>query len=105
MTTLSLPDTTYQRLAERAAGLNLSVEALLDRVAGVGPDLAADRPAGLRAFDDLIAGVPAAADPTAADRDRAYAELLRHLDGLDVRFPPGLALDDSREAIYAGCGE
>lgn len=37
MTTLTIPDDTYRRLAEQAAGLRLTVEALLDRLAADGP--------------------------------------------------------------------
>ena len=85
MTTISIPDDTYQLLAARAAALATTPEALaasaLDRLARTPP--AADTADWLRDFDAMLADFRA----------------------LPPAYPPGHVVDVSREAIYTGCGE
>ena len=95
MTTIVIPDETYQRLARRAAVDGTTVEALAlpaleqlgleppdnshqpTQVGGQSPD------EWLIAFDNWMAEVEARAP----------------------LYLPGFVLDTSREAMYEGCGE
>jgi hypothetical protein len=79
---VTIPEETFQRLAAKAAALNISVDDLvqptLDRLA--------------ESEDELpLTG------------DAWLAELIawkRDAEGRAGRYPPGFVLDDSRESIY-----
>jgi hypothetical protein len=94
MPQLTIPADTYEKLARRAAALNVTVEQLvtpaLERVAGEGenghPPLApADLP-----YDQWKA---------------RFDEFLTTVRSRAGRYPPGFQADVSRESIYEGCGE
>jgi hypothetical protein len=94
MRSLTISDEMFDRLAKRAAALNVTVEqlisALLDSAANSdGNGSASSVPTGA-AFDDWKKNF----DIWMADvRARAH------------RYPPGFVMDDSRESIYEGCGQ
>jgi hypothetical protein len=86
MAQLSIPDETYQRLSERAARANLTVDDLITP-----------------ALDDLARSGSAHLPPGAI----TYEEWKRRLDewqqvaqARSGRYPPGFRVDDSRESIY-----
>lgn len=43
--------------------------------------------------------------PLIAERQKALEALRQYVSGFADRYPPGYRADDSRESIYAGCGE
>ena len=83
MTTLTIPDATYQRLAARAAGQHLTVEALLDR---------------------LAAAEPAAVTPPTDGWQAKLAAVQTAASSRADRYPPGFRMDDSRDAMYPDAG-
>lgn len=123
MTILSIPDATYQRLAEHAAGLHLSVEEFLDRVAAPAVHPPADQDRAFAALSGLVAGLaiqhppghalddsrgatnpdPSSAAGPLAPQEwlRRRAEWKREVEARADRYPPGYAADDSREGINA----
>ena len=91
MPTITVPDATYQRLATVARRSNRSIEELLDP-----------------ALDEIIS---AGAEP-GVERMLNHDEWLSRLEEWQVLVrnraatgPTILRVDDSREAIYEGCGE
>ena len=95
MTTIAIPDETYQRLAALATARNLTPDALataaLDQLAQQAPT---DRRAA-------TTPVKLSDDEWKAQFD-ALTQLIRSRSD---RYPPGFKLDVSREAMYEGCGE
>jgi hypothetical protein len=94
MPTVTIPDEVFERLAKRAAALNVTVEQLIAPLLG----LAAERQ-----------GI---SDPTVSPAEPPFDEWKKSFDawmgdvrGRAHRYPPGFVLDDSRESIYRGCGE
>jgi hypothetical protein len=92
MPSVDIPEDTFRRLAERAAALNLSVDELI-------------RPA----LDRLAEGQalePEASLPLTGDAWHAELEAWkRDAEGRAGRYPPGFALDDSRETLYRERGD
>jgi hypothetical protein len=86
MPTVTIPEPTFQRLTERAAALNMTVDEL---VAPILNDLAA-------------AGTSSTAS---GDWQRNFDAWMKEVAGRAGRYPPGFELDDSRESIYEGRGE
>jgi len=94
MPSLTISDEMFERLAKRAAALNVSVEQLIAPLL----DLAAK--------DDGNGN--AAPSSTAAPFDNWKKEFDAWMAEVQMRahrYPPGFVMDDSRESIYEGCGE
>jgi hypothetical protein len=87
MPSITVPEDTFRRLAERAAANNVSVDDLVTS-----------------ALDRLAeAGTPAPEPPPPLTGDAWQAELAawkRDAESRAGRYPPGFVLDDSRETIY-----
>jgi hypothetical protein len=87
MPSVSIPEDTFRRLADRAAALNMSIEELVTP-----------------ALDRLAEGATdSAGPPLPLSRDAWLAELeaWKHdAEGRAGRYSPEFVLDDSREAIY-----
>lgn len=95
MPTITVPDDTYRRLAERAAAQGTTVEQLaapaLEQLAGG---------AGENGHT-----VTSPADPPYDEWKRRFDEWMAVVDARAGRYPPGFQADVSRESIYEGCGE
>ena len=95
MPQLTIPADTYEKLARRAAAMNVTVEQFvtyaLERVAA----------------DEVENGRPATAPGDLPfDQWKArFDELLATVHSRAGRYPPGFQADVSRESIYEGCGE
>lgn len=94
MPSLNIPDELFQRLAERAAALHVTVEQL------IAPLL------------ELAAKSDSNGDSVSAPTKGPFADWQKKLDTwmADVqarrhRYPPEFVMDDSRDSIYEGCGE
>jgi hypothetical protein len=82
---LTVPEDTFQRLAMKAAALNISVDDLV-------------KPA----LDQLAETGPSAPEPPLTG-DAWHAELgawKRDAESRDGRYPRGFVLDDTRETLY-----
>jgi hypothetical protein len=81
--TLTIPDSTYERLQAKAAARKLSV-------------------------GDFLGEIAAESAPIPADSARQLAALLSFSDGTSEwtskHLPPGHVVDDSRAKIYEGRG-
>jgi hypothetical protein len=86
MPILTIPDPTFQRLTERAAALNMTVEELVAPI-----------------LKDLAATGTSSATPD--DWQRNFDAWMKEIEGRAGRYPPGFELDDSRASIYEGRGE
>ncbi len=87
MPNLMIPEETFQRLAERAAALNISVDALVESavnyVAKYGPY------------------PPDPPPPLTGDAWQANWEAMKQeAESRADRYPPRFVVDDSRETIY-----
>ena len=95
MPQLTIPAATYEKLARRAAALNVTVEQLvtpaLERVAG----------------GEVENGhAPMSSGDLSYEQWKAqFDELLTTIHSRAGRYPPGFQADVSRESIYEGCGE
>jgi hypothetical protein len=95
MPQLTIPADTYEKLARRAAALNVTVEQL------VTPAL--EQVAGAEAENGIP---PTPPGDLPYDQWKArFDELLATVHGRAGRYPPGFQADVSRESIYEGCGE
>jgi hypothetical protein len=78
MATITIPDSTFDRLTRQAAAIGITVEQLvlpvLDQIAPPGP--------------------------TPEERRRAFEEWRKRVEERAGMYPPGFQVDDSREAIY-----
>jgi hypothetical protein len=94
MPSVSIPDEVFERLARRAAALNVTVEQLI---------------APLLSFAAENHGSgKAAASPSDVPFDdwkKQFDAWMADVQGRARRYPPGFVMDDSRESIYHGCGE
>jgi hypothetical protein len=86
MPTVSVSETTFKRLAEKAAARNLTVDAML---APILQRLAGDEPIN----GDLLL-------PSSRERQQAFKEWTMLVESRADRYPPGHVLDDDRESIY-----
>lgn len=94
MPTLTVSNEIYDRLAKRAAVLDLTVEQLvapLLELAAIGkgnsqPAVSASE----SCFDDW---------------KQNFDAWMADVQGRAHRYPPGFVMDDSRASIYEGCGE
>jgi hypothetical protein len=87
---VTIPDETFHRLAKRAAAGNITVEQLILTLAAENDGNAHPTPT-----------------PTAASFDdwkKQFDAWMAEVQARAQRYPPGFAMDDSREAIYEGCG-
>ncbi len=91
MPTLSIPSPTFERLAERAAALNITVEELVTPVLNQLAEIAPESHPSL----------PLSAD----ERQRQFDAWMCEVQSRAGRYPPGFKVDDSRESIYEGRGE
>jgi hypothetical protein len=95
MPQLTIPDDTYERLARRAAALNVTVEQL------VTPALERFAEA-----EDTNGRPPAPPGDLPHSQWKArFDEFLATVQSRAGRYPPGFEADVSRESIYEGCGE
>ena len=94
MPSVTIPNETFERLAKRAAALNVTVEQLiaplLDRAAESGAN---GHP------------LPSLKEAPVEDWKKIFDAWMADVQARRHRYPPGFALDDSRENIYEGCGE
>ena len=95
MPQFTIPDDTYERLARRAAALNVTVEQL------VTPAL--ERAAEAEAANGLPITPPG--DLPYQQWKTRFDEFLAIVHSRGDRYPPGFQADVSRESIYEGCGE
>jgi hypothetical protein len=87
MATVSIPEETFRRLAEKAAALHVSVEELL-------------RPA-LEALLENGAATQQMQPPLTGEAwKHELEEWKKDAETRAGRYPPGHVLDDSRETIY-----
>ncbi len=78
MPTISIPDDTYKRLADRAAAIGATVEQFVVPL--------------------LDQAVPS--EPDQRERQRAFEDLTNLIRSYAAQYPPEHVLDTSREAIY-----
>jgi hypothetical protein len=90
MPSVTVSNELFQRLEERAAALDVSVEQLIAPVLELATKTNAQPLASALAFEDWKKGFDAWMDDV---QERAR------------RYPPEFVMDDSRESIYQGCGE
>ena len=90
---LTIADEVFERLAKRAAALNVTVEQLVAPLL----DLAAESGNGHSAASSTEAGFD--------EWKETFDAWMADVQARAHRYPPGFALDDSRESIYQGCGE
>jgi hypothetical protein len=79
---VTISEETFQRLAAKAAALNISVDALVQPT--------------LNQLAELESALPLTGDAWLAER----LAWKRDAESRADRYPPGFALDDSRESIY-----
>jgi hypothetical protein len=96
MATLTVPDAIYQKLAQRAAALNTTAEALAGPVLA---RLAMEAEPGAESAEPQRAALPA------NEWQAIFDKLLAEARDRAGRYPPGFQADVSRESIYEGCGE
>jgi hypothetical protein len=94
MPTLTIPDEIYERLAKRAAVLNVTVDQLIAPLLNLVTECdhnghRASSPAEIP-FDDW---------------KNRFDSWMADVKGRAQRYPSGFVVDDSRESIYKGCGE
>ncbi len=96
MPQLTIPAATYEKLARRAAELNVTVEQLvtpaLERIAGV-------------EVENGHPPVPPSGDLAYDEWKAQFDEFLATAQSRAGRYPAGFQADVSRESIYEGCGE
>jgi hypothetical protein len=91
MPSLTVPDDVFERLAKRAAALNVTVEQLVAPLL----DLAATE-----------SGAPVPPAPASfGDWKTKFDAWMADVQARSPRYPPGFIMDDSRESMYEGCGE
>ncbi len=95
MPQLTIPDDIYERLARRAASLNVTIEQLL------APILEQAAAAGATNGSQPAPPSDLPFDQWKAQFDKMLALVHSRAD----RYPPGFQADVSRESIYEGCGE
>ena len=95
MPSIQVDESTFHRLAARAATLNVTVEELVTP-----------------ALQQVAAAEPANGHPTAPPGDLSNDQWTARFDQFLAtarsradRYPPGFEADVSRESIYEGCGE
>ena len=84
MPTLTVPDSTYERLKAKAAARKLSLDAYLADLAGQTDAATTDSARQLAALESFAASMTA---------------------WTSAHLPAGHVVDDSRESIYEGRGE
>ncbi len=89
---VSIPTETFERLALRAAALNVTVDEL------IAPLL--DR---AMAGDGLLA--PSSESTPFDDWKKNFDAWMAEVHSRSHRFPQGFAMNNSRESIYEGSGE
>lgn len=84
MTTVTIEDSTYHKLRALAKARRLSLDALLNEIAGANTPMESDSIRQLAALESFSAGMKA---------------------WINGHLPPGHIADDSRESIYEDRGE
>jgi hypothetical protein len=90
---LTIPDDTFQRLAQRAAERNTAVEQLITPLL----ELAVGGPVGQQTA--LLPEAPL------DDWKKKFDDWMADVQARAGRYPAGFVMDDSRESIYEGCGK
>jgi len=94
MPSLTISDELFERLAKRAAALNVTVEQLVAPLL----DLAAEG-----ANSGHLS--PSPTEAPFADWKKNFDAWIAEVRARARRYPLGFVMDDSRESIYEGCGE
>jgi hypothetical protein len=91
---LTIPDEMFQRLAKRAAALNVTVEQLVTPLL----DLAV-------ASDSNGLATPAPTETGFDDWRKKFDAWMADVQARASRYPSEFVMDVSRESIYERCGE
>ncbi len=91
MPSVTIPSEAFERLTKRAAALNITVEALILKLA--------------TETDRNWYPTPAPPLPSFGDWKKNFDAWMNQIQARADRYPPGFVMDDSRESIYEGCGE
>jgi len=94
MPNLMIPDEMFDRLAKRAAALNLTVEQL------IAPLLHLAAEGGSNGHS-----APSTTTAPVDDWKKKFDAWMADVQARAHRYAQGFVLDDSRESIYQGCGE
>jgi len=94
MPSVTIPDEVFERVASRAAALNVTVEQLITPLLIFA--------AGNHGGGDAA---PSPSDVPFDDWKKKFDAWMVDVQGRAHRYPPGFVMDDSRESIYQGCGE
>jgi hypothetical protein len=91
MPSVTISDKTLERLAKRAAALNVTVEQLILKLASEG--------------DGNGQPTPVPMDDPFDEWGKKFDAWMADVQARSNRYPPGFVMDDSRASIYEGCGE
>ena len=94
MPSVTIPDETFERLAVRAAALNVTVEELIAPLL----DLAAQSGGNGKS-------TPSTANVSFDNWKKSFDAWMTEVEARVHRYPPDFVMDDSRESIYEGCGK
>ena len=89
MHSVMIPDEIYERLVQKAALMNLTVDQLIPSLLGMQDESMAQASARL----------------SREEWQRRFNDWMAQIDARAPIYPSGFKLDDSREAMYEGCGE
>jgi hypothetical protein len=92
MPAVIISDEAFERLAKCAAAGNVTIEQLIVTLASENSGSRHPTPPsqGTAPFDEW---------------KKQFDVWMADVEGRAHRYPPGFAMDDSRESIYEGCGE
>ena len=93
MPSVTISDEVFRRLANRAAMLNVTVEQLIAPLLDVAAESSAPPSAN------------ASVAPSFDAWNKSFDAWMLEVQERANRYPPGFAMDDSRESIYQGCGK
>jgi hypothetical protein len=94
MPSVTISVEVFERLARRAAALNVTVEQLIAPLLSIAAENHSSGDAA-----------PALSDAPFDDWKKKFDAWMVDVQGRAHRYPPGFVMDDSRESIYQGCGE
>jgi hypothetical protein len=91
MSSISIPDELFTRLASRAAEQNVTVEQLVTPLLeSIAKSDSKGQINGASPFSEW---------------KKNFEAWMANVHARSNRYPPGFVMDDSRDSIYAGCGE
>ena len=102
MPSISIPEDAYQTIVAQATARNIAVEEVLRRAVEALPrhaEASGTESSADGHHTDMIEDLPY------AGWKQVFDALLARAQSRADRYPPGFRLDDSREAMYEGCGE